>query len=485
MASPPVAGSIADAPEVSVVADGRSVRSPTDAEKLTARLDRLPMTRSLWIMAVLLTFGGFFDGYAIGLIGALSPGLFKAKIFTPTTEGFFGINGFAIFVSALFLGFFVVTLFGSFVADRLGRRSIFAYSLLWFGIANFIMAMCNTPYTVSFWRFVSALGVGLELVTVDAYLSELVPKKSRGSAFALLQAMSAIAFLVTYFLSWKLTPLAPFGHQGWRWVAWIGSIAAVVIWWIRLGIPESPRWLAQQGRQAEAERVMADIERKVQADYGQPLPEPEAPQYQEVRKGSFWEMFSPAYAKRTIMLILFNFFQTVGFYGFVAWTPTLLLAKGIHITETLMYSTIINIAAVIFPFLIMSFADTIERKWHVCLSCLAIGVFGIWFGSADSSFELIILGAIMAMSAQWLSYALHNYQAELYPTRIRARGVGFVYSWSRLSGIMTPFFIAFFLRDFGPVGVFIFVAACMAIVILSVAILGPKTNRLEVEAIAH
>jgi putative MFS transporter len=89
------------------------------------------------------------------------------------------------------------------------------------------------------------------------------------------------------------------------------------------------------------------------------------------------------------------------------------------------------------------------------------------------------------MSAQWLSYGLHNYQAELYPTRIRARGVGFVYSWSRLSGILTPFFIAFFLRDFGTNGVFIFVAVCMAIVILSVSVLGPRTRLLEVEAIAH
>jgi putative MFS transporter len=80
---------------------------------------------------------------------------------------------------------------------------------------------------------------------------------------------------------------------------------------------------------------------------------------------------------------------------------------------------------------------------------------------------------------------LHNYQAELYPTRIRARGVGFVYSWSRLSGILTPFFIAFFLREYGPTGVFAFVAVCMAIVILSVATLGPRTNLLEVEAIAQ
>ena len=142
------------------------------------------MTRALWIMVILLTFGGFFDGYAIGLIGALGPGLFKANIFTPTTVSFFGFTGFASFVAALFAGFFIASLFVSFIADHFGRRAIFAYSLLWFGIANFIMGMQDTANGVNFWRFVSALGVGLELVTVDAYLSELVPKKTRGAAFA-------------------------------------------------------------------------------------------------------------------------------------------------------------------------------------------------------------------------------------------------------------------------------------------------------------
>jgi putative MFS transporter len=462
----------ADASPMAFDEDDLSAREATAAEQLTARLDRLPMTRTLWIMVILLTFGGFFDGYAIGLIGALGPGLFKAQIFTPTTVSFFGFTGFASFVAALFAGFFIASLFVSYIADHFGRRVVFAYSLLWFGIANFIMGMQDTANGVNFWRFVSALGVGLELVTVDAYLSELIPKKTRGAAFAFLQAMSAIAFLVSYFLSWQLIPRAPFGYDGWRWVTWIGSIAAVVIWWIRLGLPESPRWLG-------------NIEARVSADYGKPLPSPEPPHYQDPRKGSIWEIFSPRYRRRTIMLMMFNFFQTVGFYGFVAWTPTLLIAKGIHITQSLEYSTIINVAAVAFPLLIMLFADRLERKWHACLSCLSIAALGIWFASVDSSWALIALGACLAMAAQWLSYGLHNYQAELYPTRIRARGVGFVYSWSRLSGILTPFFIAYFLREFGPTGVFLFVAACMAVVILSVASLGPRTRLLEVEAIAH
>jgi MFS transporter, putative metabolite:H+ symporter len=476
---------MATEPLTGTVAGDLSVRTETAAEKLTARLDRLPMTRSMWIMAILLTFGGFFDGYAIGLIGALGPGLFKAQIFTATTVSFFGMSGFASFVAALFAGLFVAALFVSYIADHFGRRAIFAYSLLWFGIANFIMALQTTADGVNLWRFISALGVGVELVTVDAYLSELVPRRVRGQAFAFLQAMSAIAFLVAYILSWQLTSTAPFGYDGWRWVAWIGSVAAIVVWWIRLGLPESPRWLAQQGRMEEAETLMVQIEARAEAESGRPLPTPEPPHYQDPRKGRIVEIFSPRYLKRTIMLMLFNFFQTVGFYGFVAWTPTLLIAKGIHVTQSLEYSMIINIAAVAFPLLIMLFADRMERKLHACLSCFAIAVFGIWFASATSTPALILLGACLAMSTQWLSYGLHSYQSELYPTRIRARGIGFVYSWSRLSGILTPFFVAFFLRDFGATGVFVFVAFCMAVVIVSVMALGPRTRMLQLEAIAH
>jgi putative MFS transporter len=470
---------------IHISAAGTVARTATAAEKLTARLDRLPMTRSLWIMALLLTLGGFFDSYAIGMIGALGPGLFKAKIFTPTTVSFFGMTGFASFVSSLFAGFFVAALFVSYVADRFGRRAIFAYALLWFGVSNFMMGLQTEANGLNFWRFASAIGVGLELITVDAYLSELVPKTSRGAAFGLLQAMNALAFLTTYFLSWQFIPLTIWNYDGWTWVTWIGSVAAIAIWVIRLGLPESPRWLAQQGRIEEAEKVMANIEARVQRDYGRPLPPPDTPHYQEPGRGSMWELFGPQYLNRTIMLVLFNFFQTVGFYGFVAWTPTLLIAKGIHITQSLEYSTIINIAGVAFPLLVMTFADKIERKWHVCLSCFSIAVFGIWFAGVTSDWALITLGACLAMATQWLSYGLHNYQSELYPTRIRARGVGFVYSWSRLSGILTPFFIAFFLRDFGTTGVFTFVAVCMGIVILTVAVLGPRTNLKEVEAIAH
>ncbi len=460
--------------------------TPTVAEKLTARLDRLPMTRTIWVMALLLSLGGFFDGYAIGLIGAVAPGLFHAKIMTATTVSFFGMTGFASYIASFFAGLFVAALFGAYVADRFGRRVIFAIALLWFGITNFIMGFQTTADGLDIWRFISALGVGLELVTVDAYLSELVPKRARGKAFGFLLGITGVSGPVIYIISSRLAPpVTLLGQDGWRWVVWIGSVAAIVVWWIRLGLPESPRWLAQQGRVEEAEKVMAHMEARAEAESGRPLQAPDPPHYQDPREGNWTEVFEPRYRTRTIMLMLFNFFQTVGYYGFFAWIPTLLIKKGIHVTQSLEYTAIIMVAQTAFPFIVMSFADRMERKWQVCTSCFLIAVFGMWFSALTNAVGLIILGAALAASTQWMAYGLHNYQSELYPTRIRARAVGFVYSWSRIAGVVTPFFVAYFLKVGGVPGVFAFVAASLAVVIVSVAAMGPRTLNLELEAIAH
>jgi MFS transporter, putative metabolite:H+ symporter len=455
------------------------------AEMLTARLDRLPMTRTMWIMAALVSLGGFFDAMALELAATLAPGLFHNKILTATTVSFFGMTGLASFIAALFAGMFVGSLVFSQIADWFGRRTIFAFALLWYGIGSFIMAFQYTADGLNLWRFISTIGLGVELVTVDAYLSEIVPKGSRGKAFGLLLGISAVAGPFAYFLAWQLVPTTPLGLDGWRWVVLISSASAVLVWWIRLGLPESPRWLAQQGRIDEAERVMSHIEQRVEAEYGQKLPTPDRPHTQDPRKGALSEIFQPQFRTRTIMLVLFNFFQTVGFYGFFAWIPTLLIAKGIHVTQSLEYGFIIKTAALIFPFIIMLFADRLERKWSVCLSCTAIAVFGLIFAQQTTPGTLIVLGICLAASTGWLAYALHNYQAELYPTRVRARAIGFVYSWSRLSGILVGFMVAFFLRNFGVSGVFIFVASCMGVVVLSVALMGPRTNNLELEAIAR
>jgi MFS transporter, putative metabolite:H+ symporter len=461
-----------------------SSHSAVDAGTISARLDRLPATRSVWKLVVMLSLGFFFELYDLLYTGYVAPGIVKSGILTSTTQGLFGTTGIASFIATLFLGLFIGTIACGFLADRFGRRAIFTYSLLWYTVANVIMAFQETATGLNFWRFMAGLGIGVELVTIGTYISELVPKHIRGRAFACEQAVGFMAVPVVAFLAWLLVPRAPLGLDGWRWVVLIGAHGALFVWWIRRNLPESPRWLAQQGRVDEADRVMRALEAKVEAEYGKPLP-PAAPPVPVPPSGRFSDMWVPPYRSRTLMLSVFNIFQTVGFYGFANWVPTLLIKQGITVTTSLAYSSVIALAAPVGPIIGLFIADKYERKSVIVAMAALIIVCGLWFSQTTAAALLICLGVGLTLGSNIMSYSYHAYQAELFPTSIRARAVGFVYSWSRFSAIFTAFFIASVLNYFGSTGVFVFIAGAMAIVMLVIGVMGPRTRGVALEEISH
>jgi putative MFS transporter len=142
------------------------------------------------------------------------------------------------------------------------------------------------------------------------------------------------------------------------------------------------------------------------------------------------------------------------------------------------------LAAPLGPLIGYFVADTIERKWQVAGSALAIAVFGLLFAQQTAAAPIILFGILITMANNWLSFSFHAYQAELYPTRIRAQAVGFVYSWSRFSAIFSGFLIAFFLGRYGTLGVFSFIAAAMLVVFVVIGVFGPAVTRRRLEAIA-
>jgi putative MFS transporter len=458
---------------------------PSSAAQITARIDRLPACWEVWRLVILLSLGAAFEMYDLFQTAYLSPGLLSSGIFRAGEKGFFGLTDQASFAAATFAGLFVGTIvFGS-VADRFGRRAIFTFSLLWYTAASIAMGLQRTNVGIDLWRFIAGLGIGVELVTIDAYISELVPKKIRGRAFAINQSVQFTAIPFVALIAWILVPRAPLGVAGWRWVVFLGSFGAIAVWFIRRSIPESPRWLAQQGRLDEASKAISEIEARVEAEIGRPLSEPVAGPSEAGGMGKFSEIWVAPYGGRTLMLVVFNFFQTIGFYGFGNWVPALMASKGANVTNSLQYSAIIAVIYPIGPLLCALIADRFERKWQIVSAAIGTATFGLLFARQTSTMLLIVFGMFITLSNNLLSYSLHAYQAELFPTRIRARAIGFVYSWSRLSTIFTSFMIAFFLENFGTKGVFAFIAASMLMVVLSIGIFGPRTAGLALEEISH
>ena len=225
------------------------------AAAISARLDRLPATRYIWQLVLLLSLGGCFEFYDLFLTAYIGPGLVRSGLFSGASVSFFGFSGLASFVSATFAGLFVGTLVFGFAADKFGRRLIFTSSLLWYASATAVMAFQNSAAEIVLWRMIAGIGIGVELVTIDTYIVELMPKELRGRAFAVNEVIQFSAVPVVALVAWRLVPLRPLGFDGWRWVVLLGSVGAIFVWFIRQRIPESPRWLIAKGKLDEAERV--------------------------------------------------------------------------------------------------------------------------------------------------------------------------------------------------------------------------------------
>ena len=215
---------------------------------VSARLDRLPSARPLWIWVAKLSFGGFFEIYELALTSLLAPALIAAGIFHKGKAGLFGLPDLATFAAATFAGLFVGALLFSAVADRLGRRPIFTYSLLFYAAITIVMSSLSSSWSLCLMRFIASIGVGAEVVAVDAYLAELMPRSLRGRGFAISTAMQFMAVPFAGVLAALVAHRIAGPLAGWRILLFFPAVGAGLIWFVRRQLPESPRWLAQHGQ---------------------------------------------------------------------------------------------------------------------------------------------------------------------------------------------------------------------------------------------
>ncbi len=460
--------------EIGVGTDAGTSADGPDA--ISRRLEALPASSYVWRLVILLSLGGCFEIYDLFFTGYIAPGLIRSKLLTTTTEAFFGFSGIGAFVAATFAGLFVGTFFLGFLADRFGRRAVFTFALLFYSAASVIMAFQTTPDGLLLWRFIAGIGIGVEIITIDAYITELVPSWMRGRAFAVNQSVMFIAVPIVAFLSWWLVPLVPYGVDGWRWVVLIGAAGSMVIWVLRLMVPESPLWLARHGRTEEAMKILARLEAAAGPAAARPQMTASTAPTRTPAQAGFSDLFKPPYLPLVVMFMVFNFCQAFGFYGFANWVPTLLVEKGITVTKSLEYSFIVAFAYPIAPLLASTFADRVERKWIICGACVAIILFGAAFSQLTAPALLILSGVLLTAANMTMSYAYHAYQTEVFPTAIRARASGLVYSMSRVSAMFSGFIVAYMLKVGGVGGVFGLITSAMILVIIVIATFGPHVR---------
>lgn len=398
-----------------------------------------------------ISIGGWFELYDLFMSAYISLGMIREGLFEATAASPFALRGFASFIGAGFAGMFVGTLIFSWISDRFGRRATFTISLLWYSLATLVMAFMHSAAALDAWRFVAGIGIGVQLVTIDAYISEWAPKERRGYWIAFSQFVGYWAIPVAALLAYLLVPRDVFGLAGWRYVALVGSLGAVGVWWLRRDLPESPRWLSARG--------------------GAPW-------------AAWARIWSRPYRARTIVLVIFNLTQTIGFYGFASWVPILVARQGVGFVHSLLYTSIIAIVNPLGPVLAMAVADRWQRRMQIAILALAIAAAGLAFATSRAPIEIVCFGIAITLANAWFSCAFHAYQAEVYPTAIRAQAIGFVYAWSRFSSIFVGFLIAAALRAYGTIGVFTVIAAAMAIVAIAIGGFGISTNRRELEELA-
>lgn len=399
-----------------------------------ARLERLPLGRPHYRLLLLLGLGWALDAMDVGLISFTLPALSQEFGLSPVQAGLLG--------SAGLLGMLFGALLGGRLADRLGRKAVVGYSLFLAGIGSLLTALAPSLSWVFLFRFLTGLGLGAELPVAASLMGEFSPKAHRGRMVVLLEAFWAVGWLLAALMGYLLVP-----SLGWRMAFLAGALPALYAAYLRLSLPESPRWLLAQGRVAEAEALVAAWERAFPGHLPEPRPEP-AP-----RPLPYGALFRPPLLRRTLFLALAWFALNAGYYGAFIWLPSLLVAQGYTLVRSLAYVLLITLAQV--PGYLTA-AFLVERwgRRPVLVGFMALSALSAWLLSrAASPLEVLLFGALLSFFNLGAWGAVYAYTPELFPTALRGSGAGLVAAVGRVGGILAPYATGALLPLLGPGGV--------------------------------
>jgi putative MFS transporter len=408
--------------------------------ELVARLERLPVTRRLLLIRVVIGSATFFDAYTVLVIAFAMPQLVSEWNLSPAMVGYI--------LSAGYLGQLVGAIGFGWVAEKIGRLNTLLITIVLFVSMDIACLFAWSGVSMLVFRFLQGIGTGGEVPVASAYINEFIGAHKRGRFFLMYEVIFPIGLLFAGIAGYFLVPV-----YGWRALFIVGLVPAVLMIPLRILMPESPRWLASKGRIQKADAVVTMLENEAKKE-GKPLPEPVVrPIDPHATARSDWrELFKGIYLKRTLMIwVLWVCVYTVN-NGLVTWLPTLYRTVfKLPLQTSLGYGWITSAVGVVASIICALLIDKVGRKRWYAVAFLAATVPLILLASlgAVSPTQVVILAPIAYAILQTIAFSLYLYSAELYPTRMRAVGTGFGSAWLRLGSSIGPILVGFIVGGYG------------------------------------
>lgn len=449
------------------------------AETFLARLDRVPLNRFHWKLLVVSGFGWMFDAMDVILI---------AFLLTPIRAEFgLDVTRTGLVVSAGFVGMFLGAAVSGRLADRYGRRTIFQITLVVFSIGSLLSAAAPSFELLLAARIVTGLGLGGELPVVATLVSEYAPRASRGRFIVLLESFWAYGTILAGVVALVVLPA-----YGWRAAFLVGALPALYVAYLRRALPESPRYLAEHGRVAEADAVVRRVEREgggALITVSKPVaPERAAaasPQNAQRAQGAWISsLFAPRYRRRTVMLWILWFGITFTYYGMFTFLPSLLAGRGLSVVRSNEYFFISTLAQVPGYFSAAWLVERIGRRPTLVAYLIGSALSAALFGNSGAGTDAVVFAAMLSffnLGAWGVTYTL---SPELYPTALRATGAGTAAAVGRIGGIIGPFVVPTLVAAYGEPAVFGLFMAVLLVTAGAVALLGEETRGRSLEEIA-
>ena len=430
-----------------LVADGAVLRTATAAPihaagnaELVARIERLPVTRRLLLLRVIVGIATFFDAYTVLAIAFALPQLVVEWTLTPAEVG--------MIISAGYVGqLFGAVLFGS-LAEKIGRLKTLFITIVLFASMDAACLFAWSGVSMMAFRFLQGVGTGGEVPVASAYVNEFIGAEKRGRFFLLYEVIFPIGLVFAGMVGFFLVPV-----YGWKAMFVLGLIPSVLTIPLRWFMPESPRWLASKGRIAEADAVVKLLEKSATrhgAVLREPVVRPVDPRATAV---SDWrELFRGIYLKRTLMI--WGLWTSVYMInnGLVTWLPTLYNQFfQLPLQTSLAYGWITSGVGVVASILCALLIDKVGRKpWYATAFLVAVVPLLTlsWLG-ATSAIEVLVLATATYAVLQTIAFSLFLYSVELYPTRLRAIGTGFGSAWLRAGSSIGPILVGSIMANLG------------------------------------